>query len=287
MAALIDESNLSLAWLAALEHLLRGDGTDTNLMVVIREPVAEDAAIRRALDAFIAARPSVFPVTTVANTIFPQSLYLERLGERARDHLYAMHAQRRSVMLRHPASKWGTYFDRLVVWPGPRGDVNQLEHTIERLRGQVRRSNPLSSAYEVAVSAVGDDEPGTEIGCYSPDDCTAELRIHLPGRDRRVRGGPCLSHLSLTLSSGRLHMSALYRNQHFIRRAYGNYLGLSRLLAFLCREVGCRPGEIACLATHADAEVNAERGMGKGALGALARDARAAVLRQRPKAIPA
>lgn len=287
MAAMIDERNLSLAWLAALEHLLRGDGTETNLMVVIREPVAEDAAIRRALDAFIAGHSSVFPIATVANTIFPQSLYLERLGHGARDHLYAMHAQRRPVMLRHRASNWGTYFDRLVAWPDPRGEINQLERTIERLRGQIRRSNPLSSAYELGVSAVGDDDLEIETGCHSPDDSTAELRIHLPGRDNRVRGGPCLSHLSLTLADGQLHLSALYRNQHFIRRAYGNYLGLSRLLAFLCREVGCSMGEIACLATHADAEIGAEGGLGKRALTALARDARGAVEARRQIAVPA
>lgn len=287
MAAMIDERNLSTAWLAALEFLLRGDGTGTNLMVVIREPVVEDSAIRRTLDAFIGTRASVFPIATVANTIFPQSLYLEHLGSKAREHLYAMHAQRRQVMLRHPASKWGTYFDRLVAWPDPRGEINQLERTIERLRMQLCRNNPLSSAYELGVSAVGDDDVESEAGSHSPDCGTAELHIHLPGHDRRVRGGPCLSHLSLTLTGGRLHLSALYRNQHFIKRAYGNYLGLSRLLAFLCREVGCPMGEIACLATHADAEVGAEGGLGKGALTALVRGARAAVDARRQLAAPA
>lgn len=287
MAAMISEHNLSVAWLAAMEYLLREDGKATNLTVVIQEPVVEDASIRRALDKFISSRDSVLPIATVANTIFPQSLYLDHLGSKAREHLYAMHAQRRPIVLRHPASKWGTYFDRLVAWPDPRGEINQLELVIKQLRMQRGRNNPLSSAYELGVSVVGEDEGVPEAGSDFLEGGTAGLHIHLPGHDKRVRGGPCLSHISLTLSGGRLHMSALYRNQHFFRRAYGNYLGLSRLLAFLCREVGCPMGEIVCLATHADAEINSKGGLGKGALTALVRGMRAAVDAPRQIAVPA
>jgi len=66
---------------------------------------------------------------------------------------------------------------------------------------------------------------------------------------------PCLSHISLTLVRGRLNMTAVYRNQAFITRAYGNYLGLSRLLCFLATETATSPGEIEVVATHADAEL--------------------------------
>jgi hypothetical protein len=67
---------------------------------------------------------------------------------------------------------------------------------------------------------------------------------------------PCLSHISLTLVRGQLNMTAVYRNQAFITRAYGNYLGLARLLDFLATETDTRAGEIEVVASHADADLD-------------------------------
>ena len=66
---------------------------------------------------------------------------------------------------------------------------------------------------------------------------------------------PALSHISFTLKQGKLNLAAMYRNQHFFRKAYGNYVGLSGLMRFLCTEAGCEMGELLCIATHADAEL--------------------------------
>ena len=43
-------------------------------------------------------------------------------------------------------------------------------------------------------------------------------------------GFPCLSHVSLSLQKGVVHMTAIYRNHEFIKRGYGNYVGLGRVL---------------------------------------------------------
>jgi hypothetical protein len=67
-------------------------------------------------------------------------------------------------------------------------------------------------------------------------------------------GFPCLSHISLTLHESAIHLTALYRNQGFVRKAYGNYVGLARIARFFATEVGVAVGEITCVATHADAE---------------------------------
>jgi hypothetical protein len=130
----------------------------------------------------------------------------------------------------------------------------------------------MSSAYEIAVSDVAEDGAlESEAGGLT----TAELRIQRPGQDRHIMGFPCLSHISLTLEHGRLHLAATYRNHHFIRKAYGNYLGLIWLLDFLAHESGCQVGEILCLSTHADGEFGL-RG-GKTAIKQLIRGCRAAV----------
>ncbi|GHF65972.1 hypothetical protein HNQ07_004786 [Deinococcus metalli] len=240
-AALISAPNLSEAWLDALELLIDQGGKAVNLMVVMPGQAPEDPVIRAALDGFITAHPSLAqPVDTVASTLFPIDLYFPRLGERAAAHLYTSYIEAYPFLRKHRGNMSGTYFGRLVAWERPgEAPLNQLARVIERLRAQRRLPGPKSSAYELSVVPAGGWD--------------AELRIQGPD-DTNLMGFPCLSHISLTLADGELHLSALYRNQFFIQRAYGNYLGLTRLLGFICREVGCAPGEIACWATHADAE---------------------------------
>ncbi|WP_216325688.1 hypothetical protein [Deinococcus aestuarii] len=240
-AALIARPNLSWAWLDALDRLVTQGGKAVNLTVVMPGDGGEDPGIRGALDGFIAANPSAAqPVETVAGTLFPNDLYFPHLGERAAPHLYATYREAYPFLRQHPGNVHGTYFGRLVAWERP-GDepLNQLERVVERLRRELRGRGPKSSAYELSVVPAGGWD--------------TELRVQRPD-DTRLMGFPCLSHISLKLVDGQLHLCALYRNQFFIQRAYGNYLGLVRLLGFICHEVGCAPGEMLCLATHADAE---------------------------------
>lgn len=233
-AKLVEGDTLSEAWLLAYEHLVEVRGKDVNLMVVMPGNGVEDSTIRSAIDNILPAGH----IETVANTIFPQELYHPSLEERAASHLYDEYELAYSGIRMHRGNQRGTYFGRLVRWEATTSS-NQLDAVIKRLRSAAQQVGPKSSAYEISVAGPG------ELG---------ELRIQHPG-DRSPMGFPCLSHISLTLVDGELHMSALYRNQHFIHRAYGNYLGLSRLLQFICIETGFRPGDIACWATHADAEL--------------------------------
>jgi hypothetical protein len=169
-----------------------------------------------------------------------------------------MEQRRRPVSRR--VNPRGTYFERLVSYPSPNGPVNQLERVVERLAGALARGQRQGNAYELGLTVPVD---GME------SELSADLRVQSPGIDTQLRGFPCLSHISLTLFEGQLHMSALYRNHHFLRRAYGNYLGLGRLLQFLARESGAQTGELLCVSSHADAEVGSSAGFGRGQLVAL------------------
>lgn len=279
---MIIEQNLSLGWLAAVEHLLECGGKDVNLVVTIHHTNEEDSEIRQSLDRFIttlrAKVVSLSPISTVANTIFPQALYHPELGNGAQQHLYQSYTQGYAVSSRLRANCYGTYFHRMIAWPGQQGEINQLERLITRLKQQLKGSASLSSIYELATSEV--EEAIEEAS--STRERTAEIKIYLPDRDsRRMRGFPCLSHISLTLFEKRLHLTAVYRNQHFLRKAYGNYLGLSRLLHFICQEAGCQPGELMCVATHADLELGSAPGCGKRDIIGLVQECRA-----RAKRIP-
>ncbi len=273
MAQLIEAKTISAAWLAALESLLAGDGKAVNLSVAIASP-REEPAVRAAFDGFLrsqrAAGTNVYGIRTVANTLFPAALY-QPSREGARERLYQLHAEAQTVHGRRAQSE--TYFDRLVNWPGPEGPVNQLDLLVERVKGQLAARAPKSSAYEAGVWHPADGEAPIAPETDGEPHANGDLRIQSPGRDKRYIGFPCLSHISLTLTHGTLVLSALYRNQHFIDRAYGNYVGLARIGEFLAHEVGCELGEIVCLATHADAQIGKYRRDALGDLVATCREA--------------
>jgi hypothetical protein len=281
VAHLISGDTISHAWLSALEHLIARGGKDVNVAVAIASP-AQEPSIRKVLDAFLLERRrrnprrgEVFSVNTVANTLFPESLYRPELGPGARERLFALHEEAMTVHKRLRQPK--TYFDRLVAWPSPKGSINQLEWIVGRLQQQLALRNPLGSAYELAVAAPN-DHPRKVAAEFAEQATSADdLRVYTPGLDNGLRGFPCLSHISLTLVQGRLHMTAIYRNQHLIRRAYGNYVGLARLMRFFAQEAECEPGEILCVASHADAELGQGAGFGLHDLQQLVSDCRGSV----------
>jgi thymidylate synthase len=238
MALFVEGPNVSAAWVEGLELLLGDHGEAVNFTVTIADPTSEEPAVRSVVDTFIddrrSTRKSIQRVSTVANTIFPAALYVERLGEGAEQHLYDLECRSRAVIHRHRGNARGTYFERMVAWPGQDGHTfNQLDQAITRLRGlrerEVHRGNQF------------------EIGLASPSDESIALPVVVPGRDRQIIGFPCLSHVSLSLQKGVVHMAALYRNHEFLERAYGNYVGLGQLLRFVAQQSGWPAGELTCI----------------------------------------
>lgn len=273
MAAAIFGQNVSVAWLDAFQFLLEKGRDIPNLAVTIEHPLEENAQIRVLLDQFIAAQRSqkpshrVEPISTVANTIFPSALYLPRLGPKASAHLYEMSGLARSVSRRR--NRLGTYFERLVAWPKDGHAVNQLEKVVSRIKSARTRGRAKENSLEIGIAEPCDSE-------MPNDQNTAALPIYSPGRDNGIMGFPCLSHISLSLVDGTLHMTALYRNHEFVRRAYGNYVGLGRLLGFIANESGSEVGELMCVSSHADPEIGHGSGFGANALRRLLADCHAA-----------
>lgn len=258
----ITRDNLSQAWSDALQALVANHGKAVHLAVAVGRPSdPEDADIRGTLDAFIEERRSVskkiWPVSTVANTMFPSAFY-RRDRENARGRLYELHAKTQRI---HRRLDSDSYFNRLVAYPGTNGEpFNQLEYIVDRLIKQRKpreRGGPMSSAYEVGLTipAGGD------------------LRVQAPGQDRNLMSFPCLSQISFTLDGDVLNLAGLYRNQYFVTRAYGNYVGLARIGDFIAHEIGAQLGEVLCLATHADAQFS---DLGKSRVEQLVRTLQAA-----------
>jgi hypothetical protein len=126
-----------------------------------------------------------------------------------------------------------SYVERLIAWRSTESGtvVPQLQNVLTRLKSEIGNPAPKSSSYEVSI--------------YSP------------GLDAGYMSFPCLSHLSFKYDHrlGLIHLTALYRNHAYLSHAYGNFLGLGRLMQFVCRETGTSPGELVSISTHADAEL--------------------------------
>lgn len=233
MGTWIEAPDVSTAWLAGAERLLLAGGHESNLAVRILEPLREREAIRRLVEEFGArrrrGRGTWMEIRTVAETIFPSSFY-RRAASNPERHLYELERRTRRVVRRHPANRRGTYFQRLVAYPGENGEeVNQLETVVAKLRRAAELGRRNGNAYELVI-------------------------FH-PQRDRNPIGFPCLSYVSVTLNEGRLDATAMYRNQYLLERAYGNYIGLGRLQHFLASESGFEVGELMCVASHVRLEI--------------------------------
>jgi hypothetical protein len=267
MAVFISEKDVSAAWVAALDTLVAGGGDAVNLTVAIADPTVEQEGVRQVLDQFIGERRrmkhnSVERVSTVANTLFPSAWYLpERLGADAAEHLYELERNTRPVTRRR--NPRGTYFERMVAWPGPKKEeFNQLDQAVRRLRSARERGHQRGHEYEVGLAMPADE---------------VAAPVLVAGKDRNTRGFPCLSHLSFSLLHGMVHLVAVYRSHDFISRGYGNYLGLGRVLQFVARESGFPAGELTCVSASATAEITRGGAFGYERVERLLEDCQAAL----------
>jgi hypothetical protein len=163
-------------------------------------------------------------IQTVANTIFPRAL---AASSRSRKRLYERYLALHEVLRRAARSKnsKGLYFERLLRYPlqGNAARANQLETIITSLRDE--HGNGLKHAFE--------------------------LQVFAPGLDLRPMGFPCMSSLSLQVDRPRLHLTATYRNQYYIQKALGNFVGLAGLQTWLASEAGLDVGRLTVHAFHA------------------------------------
>jgi hypothetical protein len=218
LATLVEGADCVDAWRTATALLLER-GPLESLIVTILDPAHFDPReYRRWTPSQIT--PGILNQSDVANTIFPQRLYnrFKRTGLYRR---YREIQERARRMRRHPGS-WGTYFSRAIDFGA--SHINQLELVIQKLTTWDRQPR---AALVIHLSSAETDGP-------------------------RTRGGPCLQMLEIVQpSAGVLDLVAIYRSQDYCNRALGNFIGLGRLLSFLCAEAERTPGQLVIHAIHA------------------------------------
>lgn len=221
MSAHIISGAMSLeAWRRGVAALLERGGELKNLITIIDDPVTFDPAW---FSSHSPHRVSAAgdDIRDVANTIFPEKI-AARFTDRPSIYSTYLRCHDRAHKWKRGQHAWGTYFERLIRFP-PSG-VNQLERVIEKL-------------------------------CTWPTRNTTGLVFHLssPVLDApRTRGGPCWHYGELLWNADdSIDFVAVYRNHDFFNKVLGNFIGLGRLLQFICLQSGKAPGKLICHSVHA------------------------------------
>lgn len=251
---LVDAPDLPTAWLEASSQLAALPGSRAfHTVVRIADPLRENPALRAEFDRLRAARtPALYPIDAVVNTLFPV-----RLAARCASHdeLSARYRALYPRMRKVRRNAHGTYFGRLVAYPGTAGKpepVDQLARVIQRLE-KLRTSAKWSAVYEAGTAHALADEPAEDEAAQAPG---TETAIRAAALDTQPRDFPCLSHCSFQLeaATGRVHLAAYYRSHYMFDRAYGNYLALGHLCAWVARQAHLKPGTLTVMAGHARLE---------------------------------
>jgi hypothetical protein len=275
MIALPVVESLSEAWALGLEAAAAAKGGRlVHMVTTVSQPGLEIPSVRAVLDEAL-ARADCQSVETVAGTIFPSALYTdpgfdwfpeidrdkEALLDDAANSMYKHYCDMLPLLLTASGNRLGTYFGRMISWPGKQADgVNQLAARVTAMRREQRNGKKTNNTLDIDLAA-DSVEPLRGVQVYA-------------ATDKRTRGFPCLTHIDLTLYNGRLHCTAVYRHQYLVQKAYGNMLGLSMLLDFLCHQSGYQLGELVVHATLADAE---RADFSVGLIDTLATEARTAL----------
>lgn len=247
---LIKGQTAPAVWLGAVEHLAGCPKTlDFDVFLHIAEPTvlsAADALVYKEVDNFLTSH-GAFSVHTVAETIFPLDEYA-RNGARGLFDDYP--AKLRAIQKgRTDDGGWESYSYRILRQRDFKGKIfNPLEDLVTK----ITKHGNYTACFELGQGRFFDDE----------------IPIYDPATDRkRLRGGPCLSHLSIKVRDGRIRFNATYRSHFYVCRLLGNLVGLGRLQYFLARETKLAVGGLTINSTFA--KLDTDGGWSKTEVGAL------------------
>lgn len=213
---LVDEIDISRAWAKAVLHVVDHAGPEISPLVLSvtrfgqRGEIPETPEIRSALDALL-LKKKLRSVDDVAFTIFPQRLWEVAQGDRSALFRFYKDAFPRYQAMNPRDNRRGLYFERMTNYGrGPCGG-NQLEWILSQFHGRegVRRSMFQASVFDPGKDHVAD----------------AQLQF------------PCLQHVTFEPTKQGLVINAFYATQQLFVKAYGNYMGIAQLGAFMAGQM--------------------------------------------------
>jgi len=217
---IIEETSLSSAWVSTLRHIFENKGTEITPFILSLRNFDESIEVRSLLDRLLKDY-NYSEISTVSETIFPQSLYeycnkeKDVFFEEYKNNLHRIKAIDKS-------NRSGTYFERLISYGmDKQKEVNQLDIIIDSLNDikSKRRSKLQASIFNPFID-------------------------HKPGP---YQSFPCLQHVTFyKTSSNELILNSFYAIQYLFRRSYGNWLGLINLGKFIAEQTNLKFEKLNC-----------------------------------------
>lgn len=235
----IESISLSEGWLDCLRLLEQiPERKVVHLLVRISNPTKHIEAIKQQAQLVIdeinagrAERGRMYDVETTRNTIFPVRWAARFPQPKELGDYYRQRYTKGQGLRGFRHNSQGTYFGRIVAYPRADGTTgDQLADTVRKLRDELKGGRPKSSRYEI--------------------------NIYSEALDKNPMSFPCLAHLAMHLHMGKLHLQAIYRNEHLIARGYGNFWGLADLQAYVAAAAGVEVGELLMTIGHAELDGN-------------------------------
>ncbi len=256
MDRFISGHDITSVWIRAIELLInRPDAEAFNLAVRIQKPTEESIPGRKIIDNFLENNVKgcqLGQIEMVAQTVFPYGFLYSCKNpnnpENRQDFYNEYMKNSKVIRANNPR---GTYFQRLINWPywdSKETKVNQLENIIKKINNE--KSSRV--VYESTFCSPANSENSYDTTLYNPEnDKNFVMRMNFP----------CLSHISIkpempNYQAGKIHMTAMYRSHYFGCRAYGNYLGLGKLLKFIADSTNREVGELFCVSSLAKIETS-------------------------------
>lgn len=219
MPTIIDKRDGLSAWQAASQLILK-NGPQDNLIITIQQPCDFSDLKQWILERNPKSFGGSDHIRQVINTIMPYGL---AAFFNCRHDFYNKY---KSVYIAGTNRSWGTYFQRLICFDnhfrtnGP----NQLENVIGALNG----GSPQKHYINFHLSDISLDN------------------------NARPMGAPCWHFGEITVNADRtINLIAVYRAQDYFNKALGNFIGLSKLLEFICLHTNRKPGKLIVHAIYA------------------------------------
>lgn len=220
MAHLIKTNTCLTAWRDVCNYIFQ-HGNGFNLIVHMSNPLAyTEMQLLEVVNSGVISRQAV---DDVVNTIFPYKLHTRSTNlnnQQFYDHHEELYLRGKTM---HPRNKalWGNYFLRFTKFGAEK--KNQLQKIIDDINA---RDKQYAACYMMHVSSADLDS------------------------NTRNIGNPCLQYVQFGQAGNTINLTAVYRNHDFLNKALGNYIGLSKLLEFVCVQTGREIGNFTCHSIH-------------------------------------
>lgn len=255
------EPNLAAAWSRAFLTMLRSPERELApfLVSIAAGPdgqPAEDERLRTAIDACLeenwmsrrdsaehrgppkkrgARESQPVLIETVAKTIFPQAMWRRANGDRDRLYEGYLMSLPDFVSMAPHQNSGGLYFARMIGY-----GVNPKTGAKERHLADDLDYEPNQLEFIINACKPGAQRMALQASVYDPVRDQTDARQHFP----------CLQHVTFVpdFTRGTLALNAFYALQLLYVKAYGNWLGLMRLGAFVASQTKLRFERLNCFA---------------------------------------